>query len=139
MGLGWSSPDPGVGVAIEVLGRDPGHVGNIVIIGQRLSREGFAPEDPPPALNQIQPRRSHRNEGMLDPRMGFEPFPDRATGVAGQVIGNQVEVPRRIGAVERLEELQIAGGVAGASGLGQRLAIADRGAPYTQTFGGPRS
>ena len=94
MRLGRASPDPGFGVAIEVLGGDPGHVGNVVIIGQRLSREGFAPEDAPPALNQIEPGRSHRNEGVLDARMGFQPLPDGATGVAGEVIGNQVEVPR---------------------------------------------
>jgi len=102
MGPGRASPDPGLGVAIEMLSRAPGHISNIVIIGQRLSCEGFAPEDPPPALDQIQPRRSHWNEGVLNAGMGVEPFPDRPAGVAGQVVGDQVQVPARIGVVQRL-------------------------------------
>jgi hypothetical protein len=62
----------------EVQGGDTGYEHNIVIIGQRLPSEGFTPEDAPPSLNQIQPGGSHRNEGMLDPRMGLEPFPERS-------------------------------------------------------------
>ena len=58
--------------------------------------------------------------------MGFEPFPDGTTGVAGQVVGNQIQVPGRIGAVQRLEQVEVASGVAGASGLGQCPAISDR-------------
>jgi hypothetical protein len=42
-------------VTIQVLGGDLGHVGNIVVISQGLSGEGLAPEDSPPALDQIQP------------------------------------------------------------------------------------
>ena len=47
MGLERASPDPGLGMAIEMLGRDTGHVGNVVIVGQRMPSEGFAPEDGP--------------------------------------------------------------------------------------------
>ena len=125
MGLRGTSPDPGRRVAIEVLSGDTGDVRDIVIIGQRVPGEGFAPKDPPPPLDQIQPSSSYRNEGVLDARMGFEPCPDGSTGVTRQVIGNQVEIPLRVGAVQRLEQLQIASGIARASGLGQRLPIAD--------------
>ena len=118
-----TAPHPGRGMAVEVRCSDPGDVGDVVIVGQGLSSEGFAPEDPPPSLNQVQPRRSHRDEGMPDPRVGFEPVPDRTTGVAGEVVGDQVQVPGRIGAVQRLEQLQLAAGIAGASRLGQRLPI----------------
>jgi hypothetical protein len=65
MRLGQPSPDPGLGVAIEMLGRHTGYVGNVVIIGQGLSGESFAPKDPPPLLDQVEPRRSHRYEGMF--------------------------------------------------------------------------
>jgi hypothetical protein len=126
MRLGWASPDPGLGMTIEVLGGDTGDEGNIVLISQRLPREGLAPEDAPPSLDQIEPRGTHRNKGVLDARMGFEPLPDGTTGVAGQVIGNQVEVASRIGAVQRLEQVEVARRVAGTRGLGQRLAVADR-------------
>jgi hypothetical protein len=112
-------------MAIEVLGRDPGHEGNVVVIGQRLSGKSFAPEDPPPPFNQIQPRRSDRNESVLDAGMGFQPLPDGTAGVAGEVVGNQIQVTSRIGLIQRLEQLQIATGIAGASGLGQRLPIPD--------------
>lgn len=47
MRLGRASPDPGLSVAIELLGGDPGHVGNVMVIGQRLPSESFAAEDPP--------------------------------------------------------------------------------------------
>ena len=60
MGLGEASPDPGVGVTIQVLSGDLGHVGTIVVISQGLSGEGLAPEDPPPALDQIQPDSARR-------------------------------------------------------------------------------
>jgi hypothetical protein len=63
-------------MATRVLCGDPRHGGNIVVIGQGLSSKGFAPEDAPPTFNQVEPYGSHRNEGMLDAGMGFEPFPD---------------------------------------------------------------
>jgi hypothetical protein len=134
MGPGWATPDPGVGMAIEMLGGDPRHEGNVMIIGQRLPREGFAPEDAPPAFNEIEPGRSYRNEGMLDPRMGFEPLSDRTTGVAGQVISNQVKAASRIGAVQRLEQVEVAHRVTGARGLGQCPAVADRESPIDPDF-----
>jgi hypothetical protein len=124
MGLGWASPDPGLGMAIEMLRGNTGDVGDIVVIGQRLSGKGFAPKDPPPAFNQVQPGRSHRNEGVLDAGMNVEPLPDGSTGVAGEIVGNQVEVSARVRAVHGLKERQIATGVARKSGLGQRLASA---------------
>ncbi len=34
MRFGWASPDPGCSVAIEVLGGDPGHESNVMIIGE---------------------------------------------------------------------------------------------------------
>ena len=129
LGLGEASPDPGGGVTVQVLGGDLGHVGDIVVISQGLSSEGLAPEDPPPALNQIQPGSSHWNEGVLDLRMGFEPLPDRATAVAGQVVGNHIERAGRIGAVHHLEQIQVARGVARARCLGESMPIADAQRP----------
>jgi len=58
MGLGRASPDLGLGMAIEVLGGDTGDVGNVVIVGQGLPREGFAPkmrDHPSIKLNQAAP------------------------------------------------------------------------------------
>lgn len=88
MRLRWPSPDPGLGMAVEVTGGDPRDVGDVMVISQRLAREGFAPEDAPPPFDQIEPGRSHGNEGVLDAGMGLQPLPDGATGVTGEVIGN---------------------------------------------------
>jgi hypothetical protein len=52
MGLGRPSPDPRLGVAVELLSGDAGDIRDIVVIGQRLPGKGFAPEDPPPAFNE---------------------------------------------------------------------------------------
>jgi hypothetical protein len=117
MGLGRPPPDPGSGMPIEVIGGAPRDIRDIVVIGQRRPGEGFAPEDPPPPFNQIQPGRADRNEGLPNARMGFQPRADRATGVAGEVVGNQIEIPCRVGAVQRLQQVEVATGVARRSGL----------------------
>ena len=135
MGLGWASPDPGFGLAIEMLGGDPGAERNIAVISQGLSGKGFTPEDAPPSLNHIQPRRSDRNEGVLDAGMGFQPLPDRPTGMTGEVVGNQVEVSRRIRPVQRLQQLQITARIACARRLRQRLPIADAQRSIHPDFG----
>ena len=135
MGPGWASPDPGLGMTIEMVGGDLGDEGNVVIVSQRLPGEGFAAEESPPPLNEIQPGGSYRNEGVLDPGMQFQPVPDRTAGVAGQVVRNQVEIAPRIGLVERLEQLEVAGGITGPRGLGQRLAISDRERPIDPHLG----
>jgi hypothetical protein len=108
--------------------------GNIVLIGQRLPSERLAPEDAPPPLDQIEPGRSHRDEGVLDAGMGRKPLPDRATAVTGEVIGHQVEVPSRVRAVYGLEQLEIATSIPGACRLGERLPIPDAQRPIDPDF-----
>jgi hypothetical protein len=50
-----TTPDPRIGVAIELGGRDPGNRGDIVGVSEGLSGEGFAAEEPPPAFLQVEP------------------------------------------------------------------------------------
>src|SRR5258706_16396992 len=66
-------PDPGAGVTVELSGGDSGSVGDVVGVGHRRAGEGFAPEKAPPALDEVQPGRADRNEGVLDPRVGGQP------------------------------------------------------------------
>jgi hypothetical protein len=129
MGRGWASPDPRLGASSELVRGDTGHVGNVAVIGQRLPGEGFAPRDAPPALDEVEPGGSHRNTGVPDARMCCSPVPDRATGVAGEMVGNQREVAPGIGAVQRLEQVEVACRVARGSGLGQRLTVMHRERP----------
>ena len=56
----WAPPDPGTGVGIEVLGREPCGDGQVLVLGEVLAREGFAPKDAPPAFDQVEPGGAHR-------------------------------------------------------------------------------
>jgi hypothetical protein len=57
--------------------------------------------------------------------MGRQPRQDRAAGVAGEIVGDQVEVFLRMGLIECLQQRQIACRVACGRDLGERLAIPD--------------
>ena len=129
MKFGWPSPDPRRSMAVEVIRGDTGHVGNVAVIGQGLPGEGFAPKDPPPALDEVEPGGSHRNERVADTGMRFQPRADRSTGMAREVAGNQIEVTGGRGTVQRLEQVQIAGGVPRGSGLSSAPGHRGRRAP----------
>lgn len=75
-------------MAVELGGRDAGDVGDVVVIGQRLAGEGFAAEDPPPAFNQIEPRRANGKEGVGD-AWGGPPV----TSCGGRAYGSDVTSP----------------------------------------------
>jgi hypothetical protein len=57
--------------------------------------------------------------------VGRQPVADRAAGVAGEIVGDQIEVAFGIVAVDRAEQVQIARGIACGRGLGADLPIAD--------------
>lgn len=61
---------------------------------------------------------------MLETWVGSEPVLDRATQMAGQVIGDEVDVALRIGVVERLQQGEVATRVACRRRLRQDLPIA---------------
>src|SRR5262249_31701564 len=67
-GLG-SSPDPGLGVGVELGGGHLGGVVDLVGVCEGLPGQGLAPEDPPPALLQVQPASALGDEGVPDPGM----------------------------------------------------------------------
>lgn len=56
-------------MTIELGGGEVGGVSDVRSVGQRDVREGFAAEDAPPALDEIQPRCADRDEGVLDARV----------------------------------------------------------------------
>jgi hypothetical protein len=121
---GRTAPNPGLGMAIELGGSDAGGVGDVVMVSQGLTGKCLAAEDAPPAFNEIEPGGSNRNEGVLDARMSFEPLPDRAAAVAGEIIRDEVEIPLRIGLIERVQQGEIATGIARGCRVGQCLAVA---------------
>jgi hypothetical protein len=120
----WAAPDPRTGVAIELGCGDTSHIGNVSAIGQRLPGEGFASKDPPPALDEVEPGSADGDKGVLNTRVGSEPVPDRTTQMAGEVIGDKVEVALGIGPVEGLQQGEVVGRVARWRSLGKDLPIA---------------
>jgi hypothetical protein len=57
--------------------------------------------------------------------MDLQPFPDRETLVAGEIVGNEVNVARRVRLFDRLEQLQVALCVQRGTGERERLAVFD--------------
>lgn len=80
---------------------------------------------PPPPFDQVEPGGPHRDGGLLNERMDSQPVANRATAVAGEGVRDQIEVPLRMGLVERLEQGERASRSAGGRGLRQGLPVAD--------------
>jgi len=84
----WATPDPRLGVPIELGGCQTHHVGDVFIVGEGLSGEGFAAEETPPALDQVQPGGADGDEGVLDARVSGQPVPNGTAAVTGEVVGD---------------------------------------------------
>jgi hypothetical protein len=123
----WSgtAPDPGVSMPVELGGGQAGGVSDVVCARQRDAGEGFAAEDAPPPFDEVEPGRADWDESVLNTRTPCQPVANRTTAVTGQIVGDQIEVAMRIGVVQRVEQLQVACGIARGRGLGQRLPVAD--------------
>jgi hypothetical protein len=53
--LGWTAPDPGLCPMVEPCRRQPGGVCDVILIGEGLARIRVAPQQAPPALDQVEP------------------------------------------------------------------------------------
>ncbi len=123
-GFGKSPPDPRLSASIELSGRDASGLFDLVGIGKALPRKGIATEEPPPALLQIEPAGSCRNEDLVEARMLGQPGAGLGTGVARQVVGDDVDITARVIRLDVLQESNVACGVARSGTSGQLLAIA---------------
>lgn len=65
----------------------------------------------------------------MDARMRSQPLLDRAAGVTGEIVVDQVEVADRVRCVNGIEELQEAGRIPGRGGEGERLPVAGTQGP----------
>src|SRR5438094_237217 len=122
-----SSPDPGPGAGVELGGGDPGGIGDLVGAGEGLPGQRLPPEDPPPALLQVQPAGALGDERVPDAGMILRPGPGALAVVAGQVIGDHPDRALGIGLFLELEEVLVEGAVAGRGAHGDRLAV-----PYAE-------
>jgi len=86
--LGRTSPDPRVGAPVELRSRDTRGLFDFLGIGKTLPGKGIAAEEAPPALLQIEPAGSCRNEDVLDARMPFQPGARLQAGMTTEIVGD---------------------------------------------------
>jgi hypothetical protein len=93
--------------------------GQVLVIGAILAREGRAPEDAPPAFDQVEPGGAHGNGDRVHARVFRQPVLDGSAGRTRAGIRDQRELTGRVGLRHRRTPGQIAGG--SARGLGEPL------------------
>ncbi|SRR5258708_9792686 len=111
-------------MAVELGGGDAGDGGDIVGVGEGCASEGCAAEEAPPPFDEVEPRRPHGNERVLDARVVRQPGADRATEMAGEMVGDEVQITLRIAMIERGEQREVACRVARGCRLGEHLPVA---------------
>jgi hypothetical protein len=94
-------------MAVELSSGDAGGRGDIVGVGEGCAGERLAAEEAPPAFDEVQPGRPHGNEGVLDARMVRQSVADRATEMAGEMVGDEIQVATRIGRSEGVQQREV--------------------------------
>jgi hypothetical protein len=122
--LGRPTPDPRIGAPIQLSGGDTCGLFNFISVGKTLSGKRIAAEEAPPAFLKVQPTGSFRNEDVMEPRMRSHPGASLGTVVAGQVVGDDENVARRIVGFNVSKQRDVVGGVARSGTPGHLLAIA---------------
>ena len=133
-GFGGSPPDPRLSASIELSRRDASGLCDLVGIGEALPRKGIATEEQPPALLEIEPACTRRNEDLVQARMLGEPGAGLGTGVARQVVGDNVDIATRVIRLDILQESDVVCRVARSGTSGQLLAIAHPQCPVDPGF-----
>lgn len=131
---GGTAPHPGMGAPIELRGGDARGERNLGAIGKALASVSRPPQEPPPPLDEVEPTGGNRNEDLTHPGMRGQPVADGPAGVAGEIVGNQVQLALRGVAVTGSQEVQIARGSARRGGLGEDLPVTDAQRPLDPGF-----
>lgn len=124
-----TTPDPGFSAPIELTrGEVHGRL-SLGVVGKALPGQCRPPQESPPAFNEIEPAGPRRQRLDVHAGMCDEPLPDGSTLVAGKVVSDEEEFPAGVGLIHGVEQCLEAGGVAGASGLRERLTITETQRP----------
>ena len=89
--FGGTPPNPRTGFAVQLPGCDPRRLVDLVAVREALPGEGLSPEYTPPALDEVEPGRSLRDESVFHPWVPFEPPPYQDAVVDLQIVGDQVD------------------------------------------------
>jgi hypothetical protein len=122
--LGRAAPNPGIGSPVELSGSDARGLLNLIGAGKALAGQRIATEKPPPTLLQVEPARPSGNEDLLEARMLSQPGAGLGTVVAGEVVGDDIDVARRIVGFDVCQQSDVVRRVARGGASGQFLAIA---------------
>ena len=122
--LGGTSPEPRVGSPVELSCSDASGLLDLVGVGKTLSSQGITAEEPPPALLQIEPARSCRNEDVLEAWMLSHPGSGLGAVIADQIISDHEDVACRIVGFDSGKQRDVVGRVARGGTSGELLAIA---------------
>ena len=110
--LGWTSPDPGFGTPVELRGGNTSGLFDLLGIGKTLPGERITAEEPPPALLQIKPARSRRNEDVMDAWMPLQPGPRLKARVTTEIVADDEQVAFGIVSLDIGKQRDVALGVA---------------------------
>ena len=80
---------------------------DLIRIGKALPSQGITAEETPPALLQVEPTRPCGNEDVMETRMLREPGPRLGTVVAGEIVGDDINVPGGIVDFDALKQSNI--------------------------------
>jgi hypothetical protein len=122
--LGRTSPDPWLGANIELSGGDASGLLNLIRVGETLSSQSVASEKTPPAFLQVEPARPSGNEDVMEPGMLGQPGAGLGTIVAGEVVGDDEDIARRIVGFDVGKQSNVVRRVARGGTPGQFFAIA---------------
>jgi hypothetical protein len=104
---------------IELSGSNARGLFDLLRIGKTLTSERITTVEPPPAFLQIEPARAFGNEDVMQARMLSHPGARLSTVVAGEIVGNDVNVSAGIVGFDVLKQSNIVGRVARSSTAGQ--------------------
>jgi len=106
--LGWPSPDPGFGPSVELLGSDTGGLLDLLGVGEALPGQRITAEKPPPALLQIEPARSRRDEDVMDAGMIDQPGAGLQTVVTAEIVADKEQVTAGVVRFDVREQCDVA-------------------------------
>ena len=121
---GRAPPDPGLGSQVELSSGDAGGLLDLRGIGKTLPSQSIAAKEAPPALLQIEPARSRRNEDLMEARMLFQPGAGLEAVMTAEIISDNEDVAHGVIGLDVGEQGDVAFGVARSGTSGQLFAIA---------------
>ena len=110
--FGRPTPDPGFSSSVELLGSDARGLLDLFGGGLALPGKRIPAKEAPPALLQIEPARSGRNEDVMDARMLLQPGAGLQPVVTAEIVADKEQVSAGVVRFDVREQCDVAFGVA---------------------------